>query len=93
MGGTDKLAVEASQPLIIRLRILVGHANMISMLMEGLAVAEETYKGWSDARKTDQRSIEAESHMVTYIEYRNENSVRDLDHADTMKGCQASSIV
>jgi hypothetical protein len=62
-----KLAVEASQPLI-RLRILVGHANMISMLMEGLAVAEETYKGWSDARKTDQRSIEAESHKVTHIE-------------------------
>jgi hypothetical protein len=40
---------------------------MIDILIEGIAVAEETYKGWSDARKTDQRSIEAESHKVTYI--------------------------
>jgi hypothetical protein len=61
-----KYAVEASRPTV-RLRILVGHANMIDILIEGIAVAEETYKGWSDARKTDQRSIEAESHKVTYI--------------------------
>ncbi len=54
-----KLAVEASQPTV-HLRILVGHANMIDLLIESVAVAEETYERLSNARQKDQRFIQVE---------------------------------
>jgi hypothetical protein len=62
----DKLAVEASQPTV-HLRILVGHVNTINVLIEGIAVAEETYRGWSDAKTGNQRSTEAESQKVACL--------------------------